>query len=257
MTRIQVLDYGFGNVRSMVHALSQLGVDAQISADPDLAMKADGLVIPGVGAYGACMAGLRAVGGDRIILDRLAQGLPVLGVCIGLQVMFQSGDEDGRSEPGLGLIPGRVTKLDADVVPHMGWDHVQAPQGTRLLAGVQDQRFYFVHSYAAMAAKGDDRSVGAQPDLSLRVSALNRTSNSQPRSAQSVSDKISQGASFGEPLVTWATYGRSRFVAAYECGPLSATQFHPEKSGQAGARLLTNWVRTLSGASGLSCEKGE
>ncbi|WP_044097644.1 imidazole glycerol phosphate synthase subunit HisH [Bifidobacterium sp. 7101] len=248
MTRIQVLDYGFGNVRSMVHALSQLGVDAQISADPDLAMKADGLVIPGVGAYGACMAGLRAVGGDRIILDRLAQGLPVLGVCIGLQVMFQFGDEDGHSEPGLGLIPGRVTKLDADVVPHMGWDHVQAPQGTRLLAGVQDQRFYFVHSYAAMAA---------QPDLSVRVSALNKHSDSQTGSVQPESDKTIQDASFGEPLVTWATYGRSRFVAAYECGPLSATQFHPEKSGQAGARLLTNWVRTLPRASGRPSEKGE
>ena len=252
MTRIQVLDYGFGNVRSMVHALSQLGVDAQISADQDLAMKADGLVIPGVGAYGACMAGLRAVGGDRIILDRLAQGLPVLGVCIGLQIMFQCGDEDGRSEPGLGLIPGRVTKLDADVVPHMGWDHVQAPQGTQLLAGVQDQRFYFVHSYAAMAVQGDDRAGVAQPDLALRVSALKEHSGSQPES-----NKTSDGASFGEPLVTWATYGRSRFVAAYECGPLSATQFHPEKSGQAGARLLTNWVRTLPGASGLPSEKGE
>ena len=249
MTRIQVLDYGFGNVRSMVHALSQLGVDAQISADPDLAMKADGLVIPGVGAYGACMAGLRAVGGDRIILDRLAQGLPILGVCIGLQIMFQFGDEDGRSEPGLGLIPGRVTKLDADVVPHMGWDHVQAPQGTRLLAGVQDQRFYFVHSYAAMAVQGDDRAGVTQPDLALRVSALNEHSDRQPGSTE--------GALFGEPLVTWATYGRSRFVAAYECGPLSATQFHPEKSGQAGARLLTNWVGTLPGASGLPCEKGE
>ena len=249
MTRIQVLDYGFGNVRSMVHALSQLGVDAQISADPELAMKADGLVIPGVGAYGACMAGLRAVGGDRIILDRLAQGLPVLGVCIGLQIMFQFGDEDGRSEPGLGLIPGRVTRLDADVVPHMGWDHVQAPQGTQLLAGVQDQRFYFVHSYAAMAVQGDDRAGVAQPDLSLRVSALNEYSDRQPGSTE--------GALFGELLVTWATYGRSRFVAAYECGPLSATQFHPEKSGQAGARLLTNWVRTLPGASGLPSEKGE
>lgn len=252
MTRIQVLDYGFGNVRSMVHALSQLGVDAQISADPDLAMKADGMVIPGVGAYGACMAGLRAVGGDRIILDRLAQVLPVLGVCIGLQIMFQFGDEDGRSEPGLGLIPGRVTKLDADVVPHMGWDHVQAPQGTRLLAGVQDQRFYFVHSYAAMAVQGGDLTGWAQPDLSLRAAALNEHNDSQPES-----DKTTQGASFGEPLVTWATYGRSRFVAAYECGPLSATQFHPEKSGQAGARLLTNWVRTLPGASDLPSEKGE
>ncbi|WP_229133108.1 imidazole glycerol phosphate synthase subunit HisH [Bifidobacterium mizhiense] len=252
MTRIQVLDYGFGNVRSMVHALSQLGVDAQISADPDLAMKADGLVIPGVGAYGACMAGLRAVGGDRIILDRLAQGLPVLGVCIGLQIMFQFGDEDGRSEPGLGLIPGRVTKLDADVVPHMGWDHVQAPQGTQLLAGVQDQRFYFVHSYAAMAVQGDDRAGVTQHDLALRVSALKEQSGSHPESG-----KTSQGVTFGEPLVTWSTYGRSRFVAAYECGPLSATQFHPEKSGQAGARLLTNWVRTLPGASGLPFEKGE
>ena len=252
MTRIQVLDYGFGNVRSMVHALSQLGIDAQISADPDLAMKADGLVIPGVGAYGACMSGLRAVGGDRIILDRLAQGLPVLGVCIGLQIMFQFGDEDGCSEPGLGLIPGRVTKLDADVVPHMGWDHVQAPQGTQLLAGVQDQRFYFVHSYAAMAVQGDDRAGVAQQDLALRVSALKEQSGSQPESG-----KTSQGVTFGEPLVTWATYGRSRFVAAYECGPLSATQFHPEKSGQAGARLLTNWVRTLPGASGLPSEKGE
>ena len=252
MTRIQVLDYGFGNVRSMVHALSQLGVDAQISADQDMAMKADGLVIPGVGAYGACMAGLRAVGGDRIILDRLTQGLPVLGVCIGLQIMFQFGDEDGRSEPGMGLIPGRVTKLDADVVPHMGWDHVQAPQGTQLLAGVQDQRFYFVHSYAAMAVQGDDRAGETQHDLALRVSALNEQSGSQPESG-----KTSQGVTFGEPLVTWATYGRSRFVAAYECGPLSATQFHPEKSGQAGARLLTNWVRTLPVASGLPSEKGE
>ena len=257
MTRIQVLDYGFGNVRSMVHALSQLGVDARISADPDLAMKADGLVIPGVGAYGACMAGLRAVGGDCIILDRLAQGLPVLGVCIGLQIMFQFGDEDGRSEPGLGLIPGRVTELDADVVPHMGWDHVQAPQGTQLLAGVQDQRFYFVHSYAAMAAQGDDRASLAQPDLSLRVSVFNREGETRPGSVQPASDKTSQGTSFGEPLLTWATYGRSRFVAAYECGPLSATQFHPEKSGQVGARLLTNWVRTLPGASGRPCEKGE
>ena len=166
--------------------------------------------------------------------------------------MFQFGDEDGRSEPGLGLIPGRVTKLDADVVPHMGWDHVQAPQGTQLLAGVQDQRFYFVHSYAAMAVQGDDRAGVAQPDLALRVSALKEHSGSQPES-----NKTSDGASFGEPLVTWATYGRSRFVAAYECGPLSATQFHPEKSGQAGARLLTNWVRTLPGASGLPSEKGE
>ncbi|WP_445342966.1 imidazole glycerol phosphate synthase subunit HisH [Bifidobacterium sp. ESL0819] len=257
MTRIQVFDYGFGNVRSMVHALSQLGVDARISADPDLAMKADGLVIPGVGAYGACMAGLRAVGGDRIILNRLAQGLPVLGVCIGLQVMFQFGDEDGRSEPGLGLIPGRVTKLDADVVPHMGWDHVQAPQETRLLAGVQDQRFYFVHSYAAMAAQGEDYASGSQIDPSLRVSAVDRKGEIRPGSVQLESDKTSQGASFSRPLVTWADYGRSRFVAAYECGPLSATQFHPEKSGQAGARLLTNWVRTLPGSSTLPSEKGE
>ena len=249
MTRIQVLDYGFGNVRSMVHAFSQLGIDAELSADTDLAMSADGLVIPGVGAYGACMAGLRAVGGDRIIRDRIALGLPVLGVCVGLQVMFQAGDEDGHDEPGLGLIPGRVTKLDADVVPHMGWDEVQVPQGSKLMAGVEDQRFYFVHSYAAMIAPGDGDGREVDPGLSMRVPVLGQDRKNSEHMEPSGNDPA--------PLVTWAGYGRSRFVAAYECGPLSATQFHPEKSGMAGARLLTNWVRTLSGASAPAPEKGE
>lgn len=254
MTRIQVLDYGFGNVRSMVHALSQLGVDVELSADPDLAMQVDGLVIPGVGAYGACMAGLRAVSGDRVIRGRVARGLPVLGVCVGLQVMFQSGDEDGRSEPGLGLIPGRVSRLDADVVPHMGWDQVQVAQGSKLLAGVEDQSFYFVHSYAAMAVLDTRAERGAEPDFPLRLPVLqeDREAESGAKSA-----KAPQDLTAGEPLVTWTAYGRSRFVAAYECGPLSATQFHPEKSAQAGARLLTNWIRTLSGASGLPSERGE
>ena len=212
-TSIVVFDYGFGNVRSMLRAVANLGVDATLTSDHRRALDADGLVVPGVGAFAACMAGLKTVGGDRVILERLRAGRPVLGVCVGEQIMFQLGLEHREHAQGLGLIAGTVDRLNADIVPHMGWDTVQAPADSRLLAGVGDERFYFVHSYAAMSAGPAEIS----------------------------------GIDFGgaKQTVTWCTYGRSRFVAAYERGPLSATQFHPEKSADCGARLLRNWIGTF------------
>lgn len=215
MTSVVVFDYGFGNVRSMVRALANLGLDVTLTSDHRQAIEADGLVVPGVGAFGACVDSLRDVGGDRVVLDRLRSGRPVLGVCVGEQIMFEHGNEHGEPSVGLGLIRGDVDLLDADVVPHMGWDTVEAPQDSVLLQGVGDERFYFVHSYAAMDAQPADLSA----------------------------EQIDFGGA--EQKVTWCTYGRSRFVAAYERGPLSATQFHPEKSAEAGARLLRNWVATF------------
>lgn len=215
MKTVVVFDYGFGNVRSMVRALADQGLDVTLTSDYRQALEADGLVVPGVGAYGACMEGLRKVSGDRVIYDRLRADRPVLGVCVGEQIMFTEGEEHGVDTEGLGLIGGAVTRLDADVVPHMGWDTVQAPEGSILLDGVEDERFYFVHSYAACDVTPADTSE-YQIDF---ADAPER--------------------------VTWCTYGRSRFVAAYEHGPLFATQFHPEKSAQAGARLLRNWANVL------------
>ena len=211
MTTAVVFDYGFGNVRSMLRALTRLGVDAALTSDHRQALEADGLVVPGVGAFGACMEGLRAVGGDRVVLERLRAGRPVLGVCVGEQVMFDSGSEHGQTTDGLGLVGGDVAPLDADVVPHMGWDTVEAAEGSLLLRGVGSERFYYVHSYAAHRAEAKDLS-GLGLDLGE------------------------------EQRVGWCEYGRGRFVAAYERGPLFATQFHPEKSGDAGSELLRNWL---------------
>ncbi len=208
---VVVLDYGSGNVRSAVRALERVGADVELTADPDAAQAADGLVVPGVGAFAAVAEGLRAVRGDQIVDRRLAGGRPVLGICVGLQVMFDGSVEHGRQDvPGLGEWPGVVERLKADVVPHMGWNTVDVPAGSRLFAGVEDQRFYFVHSYGVLAWTLPEDPHG-------RMAA---------------------------PLVTWAEHG-SRFVAAVENGPLAATQFHPEKSGDAGARLLRNWVESL------------
>ena len=207
MKTVVVFDYGFGNVRSMVRALADQGLDVTLTSDYRQALEA--------GAYGACMEGLRKVSGDRVIYDRLRADRPVLGVCVGEQIMFTEGEEHGVDTEGLGLIGGAVTRLDADVVPHMGWDTVQAPEGSILLNGVEDERFYFVHSYAACDVTPADTSE-YQIDF---ADAPER--------------------------VAWCTYGRSRFVAAYEHGPLFATQFHPEKSAQAGARLLRNWANVL------------
>ena len=199
MTSVVVFDYGFGNVRSMVRALANLDLDVTLTSDHRQALEADGLVVPGVGAFGACMEGLKSV----------------RGVCVGEQIMFERGMEHGDGTPGLGLIKGDVELLDADVVPHMGWDTVEAPEGSVLLKGVENERFYFVHSFAAMSASPADTSA----------------------------DQLDFGDA--EEHVTWCTYGRSRFVAAYERGPLFATQFHPEKSAEAGAQLLRNWVATF------------
>ncbi|WP_300767093.1 imidazole glycerol phosphate synthase subunit HisH [uncultured Bifidobacterium sp.] len=209
-----VFDYGFGNVRSMMRALSNCGLDVALTSDHGQAIEADGLVVPGVGAFAACMEGLRAVGGDRVIIERLRKGRPVLGVCVGEQIMFTQGRENGEPSEGLGLIGGSVDRLDADVVPHMGWDTVAAPENSVLMRGVEGERFYFVHSYASSTADPVDFS-------GMGIS------------------------SHDDAQVTWCDYGRSRFVAAYERGPLSATQFHPEKSAGAGERLLRNWIATF------------
>ena len=203
-------DYGFGNVRSAVRALERVGARVELTADPVRAQEADGLVVPGVGAYGACMEGLRAVDAPRVVDRRLAGGRPVLGICVGLQVMFGEGVEHGIRTEGLGQWPGTVHRLKADVVPHMGWNTIEAPPGSRLFAGIGAERFYFVHSYGVT-----DWELPADDESPL-----------------------------APPKVTWAEHGQ-RFVAAVENGPLSATQFHPEKSGDAGAELLRSWVGTL------------
>jgi glutamine amidotransferase len=208
---VVVLDYGCGNVRSAVRALERVGARTELTAARDAVLAADGLVVPGVGAFGACLTALQAVRGGELIGRRLAGSRPVLGICVGMQVMFETSTEPGADvTPGLGEWPGRVERLEAPVVPHMGWSPVTPPEGTRLLRGVEDERFYFVHSYAVRRWE-----LETAPDSPIRA-----------------------------PMVTWADHGGS-FVAAVENGPLSATQFHPEKSGDAGAALLENWVRGL------------
>lgn len=205
---VAVLDYGSGNLRSAQRALERVGADVQVTWDADVVAAADGLVVPGVGAYASCMAGLRAVGGPQMIERRLAGGRPVLGICVGMQVMFDRGVEHGVVTEGLGEWPGDVERLHADVLPHMGWNTVAPAPGSAMFAGIEAERFYFVHSYAARTW-----TLPAQPPLP-------------------------------EPTVTWAEHGE-RFVAAVENGPLWATQFHPEKSGDAGAQLLRTWLTHL------------
>lgn len=209
MTKVVVLDYGSGNVRSAVRALERVGADVELTADPHAVAEAGGLVVPGVGAFAAVMAGLHAVRGPMMIERRLAGGRPVLGICVGLQVMFTSGHEHGVVTAGLGEWSGDVVRLEAPVVPHMGWSDVRPATGSRLFAGVEGERFYFVHSYGVVEDPARDMAGPLRP-----------------------------------PLVTWAHHGVD-FVAAVENGPLSATQFHPEKSGDAGAHLLANWIDTL------------
>jgi glutamine amidotransferase len=225
MSSVVVLDYGSGNVRSAVRALERVGADVELSADPQAAIEADGLVVPGVGAFAACMAGLREVQAHRILTERVAAGRPVLGICVGMQVLFTAGVEHGVETAGLGLLPGRVERLNAPVIPHMGWNTVRPPAGSVLFDGLeQDARFYFVHSYAV------------HPDTEL-------TGPTKPAEPAGQDGPAGQDARPG-PALTLAEHGED-FVAAVEAGPVSATQFHPEKSGDAGARLLANWLDTL------------
>jgi glutamine amidotransferase len=209
--RIAILDYGSGNIASARRALQRLGADVTVTAEFEQAVQADGLVVPGVGAFAACMTQIRAVRGDRIIGRRLAGGRPVLGICVGMQVLFEHGDEHGQHTAGVGEWPGTVERLQAEMVPHMGWNVVRPGEGSRLFAGIDPAtRFYFVHSYAVRTWEMD---AGTGP--------------------------------LSPPIVSWAEHGGDRFVAAVENGPLSATQFHPEKSGDAGAALLTNWLAAV------------
>jgi len=207
--RVVLLDYGSGNLRSAERALSRVGADVTVTSDQAAALAADGLVVPGVGAFAACMQGLQACRGPETIGRRLAGGRSVLGICVGHQVMFERGVEHGVPTDGCGEWPGTVERLETTVLPHIGWNTVAAPAGSQLFAGVEDERFYFVHSYAA------------------RHWELVTHGRTRP------------------PLVSWTTHESDRFVAAVENGPLWATQFHPEKSGDAGAEVLRNWVQQL------------
>ncbi|WP_106317174.1 imidazole glycerol phosphate synthase subunit HisH [Actinoplanes italicus] len=204
MMNVVILDYGSGNLRSAERAVARTGADVTVTSDLAAAAEADGLVVPGVGAYAACMAGIEALNAGPVIAERVAAGRPVIGICVGMQILFESGVEHGVETKGLGLLPGSVTKLSAERIPHMGWNTVEVPSGSRLLGGLTpDTRFYFVHSYAAQ-------------DLDLLKNALVTTANHD-----------------------------LPFAAVVEAGPLSAAQFHPEKSADAGFALLSNWVATL------------
>jgi imidazole glycerol-phosphate synthase subunit HisH len=207
--RVVVLDYGSGNVRSAVRALERVGADVTLTADRTVARESHALVVPGVGAFAACVRGLRAVGGDDVIDHRLAGGRPVLGICVGMQILFTRGVEHGIETEGLGEWPGTVEQLVAEPLPHIGWNTVDVPARTTLFAGIEQERFYFVHSYGVRRWE------------------------------------LAVEHPFVPPVVTWSAHGGDRFIAAVENGPLVATQFHPEKSGDAGAALLQNWLKGL------------
>jgi len=206
---VAVLDYGFGNVRSAMRAAEHVGTQAILSSDFDTCLNADGLIIPGVGAFAACMKGIDKVRGGSLVDARLIANRPILGICVGMQIMFAQGIEHGIRTNGLAQWPGVVDRLVASIVPHMGWNSVTPPAESTLFAGVESEWFYFVHSYAAQEWLMSDTDGHQRP-----------------------------------PSVTWSEYG-TPFIAAVENGPLSAVQFHPEKSGDAGLALINNWAQTL------------
>jgi glutamine amidotransferase len=199
---IAILDYGSGNLRSAQRAFERSGSQVVVTSDRDVALNAAGLVVPGVGAFSACMRGLVAIGGDQIVRDRIKANRPTLGICVGMQILFRDGDEHVTSElhKGVGIWQESITKLAAPILPHMGWNTVSVTGPSQLFKGIADQAFYFVHSYAAKSPVG-----------------------------------VAQG---------WTTHGE-KFLSAVEDGAIFATQFHPEKSGDAGLELIKNWVELL------------
>lgn len=206
---VALLDYGSGNIRSAYRALEHVGADVEITKDPQICLNADGLLVPGVGAFAACMRGLHEMHGPRIIGQRLAGERPVLGICVGMQVLFEHGVEHDDAADGCGEWPGTVERLQARVLPHMGWNTVQQPDSPMFAELSDDERFYFVHSYGVRTWELDDTDFAAPP------------------------------------RVAWSEHDGDRFVAAVDNGALWATQFHPEKSGAAGSQLLRNWINTL------------
>ena len=207
---IAILDYGSGNIRSAERAFARTGAKVLVTSDHKLIAGADALVVPGVGAFGACMSGLRSVHGDQIITQHLAARKPILGICVGMQIFFDSGSEnlstntqrENQLHQGLGILPGVVAKLSHPRLPHMGWNTVQPSSESSLFRGIENERFYFVHSYGVLDTEGSLTGV------------------------------------------TYSNYGE-RFVAAYESQLISATQFHPEKSGDAGLQLIKNWTTLI------------
>jgi glutamine amidotransferase len=199
---IAILDYGSGNLRSAQRAFERSGSEVVVTSDRDVALNAAGLVVPGVGAFSACMRGLVAIGGDQIVRARIKAKRPTLGICVGMQILFRDGDEHVTSElhKGVGIWQESITKLAAPILPHMGWNTVSVTGNSQLFKGIADQAFYFVHSYAAKSPVG-----------------------------------VAQG---------WTTHGE-KFLSAVEDGAIFATQFHPEKSGDAGLELIKNWVELL------------
>ena len=207
---IAILDYGSGNLRSALRAFEKTGRKVFLTSDPEQAAKADALVVPGVGAFGACMDGLKSVNGDQVINARKASGKPTLGICVGMQILFDSGEEQGKF-PGVGLLRGVVKQLDAPILPHMGWNTLRIEGESKLFKGIEKERFYFVHSYAVKYAAND-----------------------------AVKDPVT-----GATTAAAFTNYHGEFLAAIEAGPITATQFHPEKSGEAGLQLIKNWVENL------------
>ena len=202
--RIALVDYGMGNRRSVLRALEHVGARTSLTADPAEITAADGIVVPGVGAFRAGMDSLRGRGLDDLLREQAAAGRPLLGICLGMQLLFDASEEGGPGTPtpGLGLIPGTVTRLRAGDrrLPHIGWNTVRPERATPLTAGLPPagRPFYHVHSYVA------------RPERPEHVAAT---------------------ADYGE-----------RFATIVASGPILGVQFHPEKSSADGLALLAGFV---------------